>query len=613
MLSAQVASGIKNPEPFTKPSMSTSSAAAVTLRIPSVQTVPDGTPRFHVTVDRMAHEAESLGEREAAGGVDAEFRVFLDAQLEAGDVFLDLAPGDGFLALAAASVPGCRVRTIIVVDRVDDGIRIRGEAESVGRPIEVRLASMMDLPAMLSSVGDSARVFLRVTAARWVQLRASCKTHVEGGRIVALMIDAPVDAATMVQISADGFVPHVLAATEEDAVLQPIGGEAVPDPIIALYSAAVEVPAVSRPETGMPERVRNAPFHYIAPFCRTGYGVTGANMMRALMDLDADVAFVPLSQVDRSIASVPKLDAAIARAKTIDPAAPSVRMSQQFDLMTHVGTGPRIGFPIFELDRFHPVELEHLRAQDRLLVCSDWARTVIRGNGITDIPIDVVPLGVDRSVFHEHVPPASRSEDTVFMQIGKIEPRKGQLDLLRAFEAAFTPKDAVRLVLHCHNPFLKPDALATLVEPFRRSPMASRIELHLNPLPTQHDIARAMQRADCGVFCARAEGWNLEALEMLSVGKWIIATDYSAHTEFLTPQNALLVDIDRLEAQRVGHWAAFGARQQDQLVAHLRDVHTRRQEGPLVLNTAGITTATHFSWECAARQLQRAVDASVNG
>lgn len=587
--------------------MSTQSVSPAAFRVPSVQTGADGLPRFHVTVAEANEVCDAIAEREAGGGVDAEFRVFLDAQLESGDVFIDLAPGVGFLALSAATVPAGRIRTVVVVDRVDDGVRIRSEAERVGRSIEVQLSSMLKLPSLLASCGPEGRVFLRGDAARWETIRAALPST---GRVIAVLIDGSEHRSYRAELRAAGFAPHVLAATDEDAVLQPVGDEPTADPIIALASTTITPESGARPEDGA--RVVHGAFHYIAPFCRTGYGVTGANMMRALLALQRDVAFVPISQVDRSIAQVPQLDAAIARAQTIDPQAPSVRMSQQFDLLAHVGTGPRIGFPIFELDRFHPVELQHLRAQDRLLVCSDWARTVIRGNGITDLPIDVVPLGVDRTVFHEGVKAASRSDDTVYMQIGKIEPRKGQLDLLRAFEAAFTPSDPVRLVLHCHNPFLKPEALAALIAPFKQSPMASRIELHLQPLPTQHDIAQAMQRADCGVFCARAEGWNLEALEMLSVGKWIIATDYSAHTEFLTPHNALLVDIDRLEPQGVGHWAAFGRRQHDQLVAHLRDVHARRRSGPLDVNQAGIETAMHFSWEYAATQLQRAVDAAWN-
>ena len=52
-----------------------------------------------------------------------------------------------------------------------------------------------------------------------------------------------------------------------------------------------------------------------------------------------------------------------------------------------------------------------------------------------------------------------------------------------------------------------------------------------------------MSQVDCGVFPSRAEGRNLELLEMMSAGKHVITTDYSAHTEFCTKDNAGLVPI----------------------------------------------------------------------
>jgi len=166
----------------------------------------------------------------------------------------------------------------------------------------------------------------------------------------------------------------------------------------------------------------------------------------------------------------------------------------------------------------------------------------------------------------------------------------------------------VRLSLYCHNPFVDAATLARALHPFRTSPMSPRIDLHINPLATHHDVARVMRGADCGVFCSRAEGWNLEALEMLAMGKPVIATNYSGHTEFLTDDNAHLVHVDDLEMAGVGSWAAFGARQHDQLVEHLQTVHIARRGGPLDLNRAGIDTATHFSWENAATQMLRAVN-----
>ena len=63
-----------------------------------------------------------------------------------------------------------------------------------------------------------------------------------------------------------------------------------------------------------------------------------------------------------------------------------------------------------------------------------------------------------------------------------------------------------------------------------------------------------MSKVDVGIFPSRAEGWNLEILELMSCGKHIITTNYSAHTEFCNKENALLVDIDELETAYDGKW-----------------------------------------------------------
>ena len=61
-----------------------------------------------------------------------------------------------------------------------------------------------------------------------------------------------------------------------------------------------------------------------------------------------------------------------------------------------------------------------------------------------------------------------------------------------------------------------------------------------------------MAGADCGVFLSRAEGWNLGLLEMMAMGKPVITTNYSGHTEFATPANALLVEVPEVEPAKDG-------------------------------------------------------------
>src|SRR6186997_1064646 len=73
--------------------------------VDSAQLHPDGSPRFHVVVHSEHPDWERAEQEEAAGGVSAELRIFLDAQLEAGDILVDASPAFGFVALSAATAP----------------------------------------------------------------------------------------------------------------------------------------------------------------------------------------------------------------------------------------------------------------------------------------------------------------------------------------------------------------------------------------------------------------------------------------------------------------------------------------------------------------------------
>lgn len=120
-----------------------------------------------------------------------------------------------------------------------------------------------------------------------------------------------------------------------------------------------------------------------------------------------------------------------------------------------------------------------------------------------------------------------------------------------------------------------------------------------------------MRQVDCGVFPSRAEGWNLELLEMMAMGKHVIATNYSAHTEFCTPVNSRLINIDNLETAfdgvffdgQCGLWAELAQEQKDVTIEYMRDVHTLKQDGQLIANQNGIDTGKQFSWKNSAQEL----------
>jgi len=665
--------------------------------IPSVQLLAAGVPRFHVPATDEPGWALAAA-IEAGGGVEAEVRAFFDAQLETGDVVLDLNPGFGFVALSATTAPGGMPTVFVAGLTVDRMQSLQDAAADAGGWLEtLGVAELEHLGATIDSrLEPEGRIFVHTIAANVGWVCAVLSESIAAGRVLSICVSDAFDSAewdTASRALGDaGFTSCAMVERDGEAMILPFSGRPE-SPVIALPTAIVDgsaadpdpqmSAAASRDDvvgaidvtrsvepvefaqsvdlidlvdpsdvagvTGAAEAAEAAEaadvaviaealgsvfqpaavlddprwlptrdgLSFIAPHSRTGYGVVGAHLLRALQARQVPVAFFPLGPVDRTIVRNSALDQSLRLQGAYRPDVPSVRLAQQFDLALHAGRGKHIGYTVFELDRFTESELHQLQQQDALLVCSEWARQVCLDNGLNDRPIHVVPHGVDRTVFHENVSPSTTWAETVFMQVGKLETRKGQRDLLTAFESAFTPRDHVRLVLSCGNPFKRPAEMEAMLKPFRESPMAARITILTHELPSLSDVATLMSGADCGVFAARAEGWNLEALEMLSMGKPIIATAVTAHNEFLTLDNARLVRIDAFEdavsdgVALPGRWAAWGASQHEQLVHHLRDVHVRKQAGTLPRNDAGIRTAQRYSWENAADTMLRALDEIV--
>lgn len=344
------------------------------------------------------------------------------------------------------------------------------------------------------------------------------------------------------------------------------------------------------------------------PINPLGYGVASLNIFLALRDQGVDIKLWPLGQVDAHPSHVPFIQEAIDTRHSYYPSAPSLRIWHQHDLAHHVGSGQHIGFPIFELDKFTEIEQDEVGAMNYIFVCSQWAKDIVLGQcpSLYHKKVIVVPLGVNRTIFHEKVG-VPDPKWTTFLNIGKWEYRKGHDVLVEAFNRAFTPKDRVRLWMMNHNPFFSDQQTDEWEDMYKYSPMGD----HINFLPrvqTHQEVARVMSEADCGVFPSRAEGWNLELLEMMSMGKTVITTDYSAHTEFCTSANAKLIPINTLEPaydgvffgdDMVGNWARFGSNQYDSLIEHMRTVHKEAK----CQNTEGIETAKEFSWHNTAQRI----------
>lgn len=348
---------------------------------------------------------------------------------------------------------------------------------------------------------------------------------------------------------------------------------------------------------------------YVAPINDLGYGVVSTNILSSIVK-QVEVSLFPLGPIDCSVHHVESVKKALKNAETYDLFAPCVRLYHQNSLAEFVGKGKHVGFPIFELDGFDVAERTHLGSCDELFVCSEWAREVLKQNGL-NVPCHVVPCGVDRNIFRD-TNNTIRGKFIIF-SAGKYEYRKGHDVLPEVVRLAFDrgsgiPKD-VELWVAFDNPFYDSPGRPTNKEWKDRykSILGNNVKF-IPRLHSQQELASLMNMSSAGIFLSRAEGWNLEALEMMSCGKPIIITNYSAHTEFCNNDNSFLIDIDEKEVAddgfwfngEKGNWAKIGKNQVEQAVEHLRTLYKER-----CVNEEGIKTAQKYSWENSAQQLLR--------
>jgi glycosyltransferase involved in cell wall biosynthesis len=338
-----------------------------------------------------------------------------------------------------------------------------------------------------------------------------------------------------------------------------------------------------------------------------GYGVVGTQLLLHLSALGVDIKLWPMGNIDCHPNHVALIQAAVDARHEYDVKAPCLKVWHQHDLAQQVGRGPHMGFPIFELNQFTDVERAEVQRMDRVFVCSEWAKDIVLDQ--CSFPkadsVIVAPLGVDRQTFGVRMGADSPDPEwTTFLNVGKWELRKGHDLIAEAFAKAFKPNDKVRLRMMNHNPFISKQQNDEWESLYKLSSMGHRVEF-LPRVSTHAEVADIMSKVDCGVFPARAEGWNLELLEMMSMGKHVITTDYSAHTEFCDSNNAMLLDVDELETahdgvfftQGRGEWAKLGDETVDQMVEYMREVH----KGGKGINIHGIETAQRLSWENTAK------------
>lgn len=340
----------------------------------------------------------------------------------------------------------------------------------------------------------------------------------------------------------------------------------------------------------------------MSPIGYTGYGYVGLNILKTFYEMNNidNIGLYPIGNpsIDNNEDSI-FIKQYMSNLDRIAYNATCIKIWHQFDLMCRIGKGKYMAMPFFETDTLSIKDKINLNFPDQIIVSSEWAKQVLIENNI-NTQIDVIKLGVNTSIFdetlnhHQGIP----RDKYIFITIGKWEKRKAHDTIIDCFNKAFDISDNVELWMLTHNSFLTPEEENTWLTKVMESKLKDKIKIFPR-VQSQKDVAKIISYADCGVYISRGEGWNMELLETMAMNKPVIASDYSAHTEYCNGYNSYLVKIEEKEPAidnkwffGDGNWAKLGISQIDQTIAYMQHLYKNN----IRTNENGLKTARALSW-----------------
>ncbi|MFM7324132.1 MAG: MSMEG_0565 family glycosyltransferase [Nodosilinea sp.] len=160
-------------------------------------------------------------------------------------------------------------------------------------------------------------------------------------------------------------------------------------------------------------------------------------------------------------------------------------------------------------------------------------------NGLNGDRFSPLPDGTESAIKQQ----LGLTGQPVYLTLGGIEPRKNSLTLLRAF---------ARVLSHCPRAQLVMAGGATLFDyqSYRDQFFALADDLGITPgrsllLPgviADAQLPGLYRSADAFVFPSRQEGWGLVVLEAIASGLPVLTSRQPPFTEFLRPDQALLIN-----------------------------------------------------------------------
>ncbi|HEX4228023.1 MAG TPA: glycosyltransferase [Bryobacteraceae bacterium] len=270
----------------------------------------------------------------------------------------------------------------------------------------------------------------------------------------------------------------------------------------------------------------------------------------------------------------------------------------------------KIGFTMLETDRIPAEWVRQANLMDEVWVPSSFNARTFLDSGVSR-PIYVIPLGVDPDYFNAGILRYPLTGVYTFLSIFEWGERKMPELLLRAFNDEFRSDEAVALICKTNNEDLRVDVRAAIAN-LGLEPTGGRIHFSLNQVIPTYQLGSLYRSADCFVLATRGEGWGLPVIEAMACGLPVIATNWSAHCDFMNEGNAYPLEVERLvpAEARCPYYAGFNWAEPSyvHLRRLMRHVFENQAEARARGEKASHDVIRNWTWNHAAQKIVDRVD-----
>lgn len=342
-----------------------------------------------------------------------------------------------------------------------------------------------------------------------------------------------------------------------------------------------------------------------APLNTLSLGQFSYNIIRELYRRKTQVTLFPKGNVDLSAY---KVDSAFGawieravndRLKRFDRKVPTVNL-WHLNGSEFKPSDAQYTFTFHETNAPTDAEVNIVNQQDATFFSSNWSVESFQQYGARNISF--IPLGLDED-FAEIKHAALPKDITHWILVGKIEQRKCTQLIIQQWVKRYGGDKRHQLTTCVTNPFLQADHMnAFYASCFEGKPKPFNVNI-LPYLKTNAEMNQLYNSADIDLSgFSGSEGWGIPAFTATALGKWSIVTDCTAHKDWATAENSILVEVPDMRLVYDGVFFQQGspfsqgsiyAPKAEQLQAAF-DIAEKKAKTP---NPAGRQLATTFTYK----------------